>query len=208
MGVYVVNAGTQNPEVCIELLESLCMNNQSHYTAYFYQDSVPLLDPQYDSRVENLQGLIQDTQRQLADGNLDAAYRAELEFRLERQQANLQKLLDNEDEKYLVSAADLEHFRSYADCVFVQMPGLFNANDVENAQAFKQLKKRFCTGQMSATELVGTRSYKNICLYPPVNNDGVIKVFHRKAYCLHNESLQPVSLHAYLHPFFRLQISQ
>jgi len=154
MGVYVVNAGTHNPEVCIELLESLCMNNQSHYTAYFYQDSEPLLDPQYDSRVENLEGLIQDTQRQLAGGNLDAAYRAELEFRLERQQANLQKLMDNEDEKYLVSAAELEHFRSYADCVFVQMPGLFNANDVENAQAFKQLKKRFCTGQMSATELV------------------------------------------------------
>lgn len=154
MDVYVINAETQNPEVCIELMEALCVNNQSHYTAYFYQDSEPLLDPQYDSRVENLQGLIQDTQRQLESGNIDATYRAELEYRLERQQANLQKLLENEDEKYLVTAAALNQFRSYADCIFVQMPGLFNANDVETAQAFKQLKKRFCTGQMSATELV------------------------------------------------------
>lgn len=154
MDVYVINAETQNPEMCIELLEALCVNNRSHYNTYFYQDSEPLLDPQYDSHVENMQGLIQDTQRQLDGGNIDAAYRAELEYRLERQQANLQKLLENEDEKYLVTAAELNQFRSYADCIFVQMPGLFNANDVENAQAFKQLKKRFATGQMSAMELV------------------------------------------------------
>lgn len=154
MTVYAVNAETQNPEMCIELMEALCLNNWPTYNTYFYQDTEPLLDPQYDSNVARMQELIQDTQRQLNSGILDAAYRAELEFRLERQQANLQKLLENEDKKYLVTSADLEHFRSYADCIFVQMPGIFHANDTENAQAYKQLKTRFSTGQMSAKELV------------------------------------------------------
>ena len=152
--LYAANAMTPNPELCIELMEAMCINNWPIYNTYFYKNSEPLLDPQYDNRVEQMQSMIQNTQYQLGNDNLDAAYRAELEFRLERQQANLQKLLENDEERYLVSTDELEQFCAYVDCLYVQMPGLFHANDVENAQAFQQLKKRFSTGQMSAVELV------------------------------------------------------
>lgn len=154
VNLYAVNAETKNPELCIELMEALCLNNWPMYNTYLYQDAEPLIDPQYDSRLSKMQQLIQDTQRQLDNGTLDASYRAELEYRLERQQANLQKILENEDEKYLVTSEELDWFCSYVDCMFVQMPGAFDANDVENANVFKQLKSRFVMGQISAKELV------------------------------------------------------
>lgn len=154
VNLYAANSETQNPELCIELMEALCLNNWPMYNAYMYRDAEPLLDPQYYSRVARLQEMIQDTQRELDQDSLDASYRAELEYRLERQQNNLQQIQENESEKYLVTSEQLDWFRSYVDCMFVQMPGAFNTNDVKNANAFKQLKARFVMGQISAKELV------------------------------------------------------
>lgn len=154
VNLYAVNSETQSPELCIELMEALCLNNSPMYNTYMFQDAEPLLDPQYDSRVARMQELIQDTQRELNQDSLDASYRAELEYRLERQMNNLQNLLENESEKYLVTFEEMDWFRSHVDIMFVQMPGAFNSNDVKNANAFKQLKARYVMGQITAKELI------------------------------------------------------
>lgn len=154
VNLYAVNADTKHPALCIELMEALCINNWPMYNTYLYQDGEPLIDPQYDSRVSKMQQLIEDTQRELSSDTLDVVYRGELEDRLQRQQSNLQKLLENEDAKYLVTAEDLTWFQSHEDCMFVQMPSVFNPNNVENANAYKQLQARYATGQISAKELV------------------------------------------------------
>lgn len=154
VNLYAANAGTDEPELCIELMEALCVNNWPMYNAYFYQDSEPLPDPQYDSRVADMQQQIADTQLALSSDTLDASDQFELEERLQRQQNNFQKLLENENAKYLVTPDQLEWFRSCMDCMFVQMPGIFNANYVENTNTFKQLQSRFVAGQISAQKLV------------------------------------------------------
>lgn len=154
VNLYAASADTENPDFCIELMEALCVNNWPMYNTYLYQDTEPLLDPQYDSEIAQRQQQIENTQRTLSSDTLNASSRTEWEDRLQRQQNNLQKLLENEDAKYLVSARQLEWFRSCMDCMFVQLPGIFNANHIENASAFKQLKARFAMGQISAKELV------------------------------------------------------
>lgn len=154
VNLYAVNAGTENPELCIELMEALCANNWPMYNTYLYQDSEPLPDPQYDNRVSQMQQQIEDTQRALSSDTLDDSFQFELEERLQRQQNNFQKLLANENAKYLVTPDQLEWFQARVDCMLVQMPGVFNANYVENANTFKQLKARFVTGQISARKLV------------------------------------------------------
>lgn len=154
VNLYAANSETQNPELCIELMEALCLNNSPMYNTYMFQDAEPLLDPQYYSRVARMQELIQDTQHELNQDSLDASYRAELEYRLERQENNLQNLMENESEKYLVTLEELDWFRSHVDFLFVQMPGAFSANDVKNANAFKQLKMRYVMGQITAKELI------------------------------------------------------
>lgn len=154
INLYAVYAQTQYPELSIQLMEALCQNNWPMYNTYLYQNTEPLLNPQYDSEITKLQQMIQDTQQQLENEELEPSYREELEIRLEAQQATLQKNLNNENLKYLVTANDLEWFRSYVDYMVVPMPGLFHPNDVENANAFKQLKARFSAGQLSATDLI------------------------------------------------------
>ena len=154
INLYAVYAQTQYPELSIQLMEALCQNNWPMHNTYLYQNIEPLLNPQYDSEITKLQQMIQDTQQKLENEELEPSYREELEIRLEAQQATLQKNLNNENLKYLVTANDLEWFRSYVDYMVVPMPGLFHPNDVENANAFKQLKARFSAGQLSATDLI------------------------------------------------------
>lgn len=145
---------TPHPDLCLALLEAFCQHNWPLYNTLLYQGTQPLPDPQYDSLVARLTQLVQTTQSQLADSTLDAAARADLEYRLSKQQASLQDYLENDDRKYLVTAAALARFREHVDCLFVQAPGVFHANETENAAIYKALKASFATGELSAEELV------------------------------------------------------
>lgn len=95
MNLYAVYTQTQYPELSIHLMEALCQNNWPMYNTYLYQNTEPLLNPQYDSEITKLQQMIQDTQQQLENEELEPSYREELEIRLEAQQATLQKNLNN-----------------------------------------------------------------------------------------------------------------
>lgn len=150
MQLYAVNAETANPDLCIALMEQLCLNNWPQYNTLFYQNTEPLRDPKYDSEVARIQQLIQDTQDQLDSDNLDSVYRAELEYRLGRQQTILNGYLENEEKQYLITATALDNFRKHINFLFVHTPSLFHANDTERANVFRQSKSRFAAGQMSA----------------------------------------------------------
>lgn len=147
-------ADTPQPALCLELMEALCRNNWPLFNTLLYQGTQPLPDPQYGSHVARLTQMVQTTQAQLADSTLDAAARADLESRLAKQQSSLQDYLENEDRQYLVTAAELARFRENVDCLFVQSPGIFHANDVKNAAVYKSLKARFAAGELSAEDLV------------------------------------------------------
>lgn len=155
-----VYADTQEPQLCVELLEAICQNFlpstdnlQAQYNTMMYQGTQPLLSPFYEESISTLEKAIQNTERLLAD-NPDASTRAQLEDRLARQKANLQKKLDDPSAQYLVSQAALDTFNAYADCLLARSPSLFHPNDYENANAFKQLKARFSNGLIDATELI------------------------------------------------------
>lgn len=152
--LYAVYAQTRYPELSIELMEALCQNNWPMYDTYLYQDAEPLLNPQYDSEIAQLQQMIDDTQQQLENEGLEPGEREELEMRLEAQQTLLQKNQHDENYKYLVTSKELEWFRFHVDGMIVRMPGLFHPNNVAYANTFKQLKARFSAGQLPAVELV------------------------------------------------------
>ena len=154
VNLYAVYAQTSQPELCMELMEALCLNNWPMYNTYLYQDTEPLLNPDYDSQIAGSRQMIEETQGLLENEALEPGEREELEARLEAQQAVLEKNLGNERLKYLVTAGDLARFRAHVDSLAIQMPGPFHPNDVENANAFKQLKARFSAGQLTAPELV------------------------------------------------------
>lgn len=155
MTLCTVYDDTQEPQLCIELLEAICQNLQASYNTLLYQDAQPLLSPYYEESVNTLHTAIQNTENLLAD-NPDAATRAQLEDRLARQKANLQKKLDDPDAQYLVTQTEVDTFKSYADCLLVRSPSLFHPNDYENANAFKQLKTRFSNGLMTSTEFISS----------------------------------------------------
>lgn len=160
MVLCAVYADAQEPQLCIELLESICQNFepnkdslQPEQNTLLYQNTQPLLNPFYEESLNTLYKVIQNTKDLLA-ANPNAATRAQLEDRLSRQEANLQKLLDNPESQYLVSQKDLDTFNAYADCLLVRSPSIFHPNDYENANTFKQLKAKFSNGVISANELV------------------------------------------------------
>lgn len=151
LDLAAVNARTENPELCIELLEDVVQGRLS--SPYLFANAGPVLNAKYDQDNVEWQALIQETQTLLADPDLDAADRYELEERLEIQQQNYQEFLTNDEFKYSVSPGKLAIYRSYVDYFYVPMPDIFTAEEVEQAKIFKQLKARFVAGQITAEEL-------------------------------------------------------
>ncbi len=151
LSLYAVNAKTENPKLCIELMESLLQNNLAQNSAYLYQNAEPVPDPDYDANVAQQQDFIQESENQLRRDDLTDDERDKLEYGLERQQAILKDLLENENRKYIVSPSALKTYRSYGDYLYVTKPGTFsNSKDAKN---FRQLKARFVGGQMTAEQL-------------------------------------------------------
>ncbi len=151
LSLYAVNAKTENPELCIELMESLLQNNEPTSSAYLYQSAEPVLDPDYDANVARQQGFVQESEKQLSRDDLTDDERDQLEYGLERQKAGLQEMLENEEEKYKVSPTSLATYRSYGSYLYVTKPGTFSNS--EDAKNFHQLKARFVGGQMTAEQL-------------------------------------------------------
>ena len=151
LSLYAVNAKTENPELCIELMESLLQNNLAQNSAYLYQNADPVPDPDYDASVAQQREFIQESENQLSRDDLTDDERDKLEYGLERQQAVLKDMLENENRKYIVSPSALATYRSYGDYLFVTKPGTFSNN--EDAKNFLQLKARFVGGQLTAEQL-------------------------------------------------------
>ena len=151
LSLYAVNAKTENPELCIELMESILQNNLAQNSAYLYQSAEPVLDPDYDASVAQQQDFIQESENQLSRDDLNDDERDKLEYGLECQQAILKDLLENENSKYIVSPSALANYRSYGDYLYVTKPGTFSNS--EDAKNFRQLKSRFVGGQLTAEQL-------------------------------------------------------
>ncbi len=151
LSMYAVNAKTENPELCIELMESLLQNNLAQNSAYLYQNAEPVLDPDYDANVTQQQAFVQETENQLSREDLTEDERDKLEYNLEHQQKILNDLLENENKKYKVSPSALETYRTYTDYLYVPVPGIFSKSD--DAVNFRQLKSRFVGGQLTAEQL-------------------------------------------------------
>ena len=94
---------------------------------------------------------IQESENQLSRDDLTDDERDKLEYGLERQQAVLKDMLENENRKYIVSPSALATYRSYGDYLFVTKPGTFSNS--EDAKNFLQLKARFVGGQLTAEQL-------------------------------------------------------
>lgn len=159
-----VNARTENPELCLEIMEGLArqteltdkLNNQEFQVqrALLFKGVEPLPNPRYEDDIATWDRMIQETKDALADPDLDAIDRPELEEQLEMQQTNRQRDIDDPDNKYIVPPAQLDRYHSYVDYIFVPMPSIFNYTNKEQFGLFEQLKSRFSAGQMSAEELV------------------------------------------------------
>ena len=160
LDLYAANALTDNPELCIEMLEDVVQDNdltdeflQTQRT-FLYQNMELVPSTQYEETIANMQRLIHETRDALNNENLTAADRYELEERLEMQEERLKEDIASEGGKWVVTQEQFDIYRSYTDYLYVSMPGVFNANEVEQAEIFEQLKARFVAGQMTAEELV------------------------------------------------------
>ncbi len=160
LDLVAVNARTEHPELCIEMLEDVVQNNDltdellQKKRAFLYQNVDLVPSGRHDRNVATCQRFLDEVKKALTNENLSATDRYELEEELKWREEDLQEAIASEDDKWVVTQEQLDIYRSYTDYLYVPMPGVFNANGAEQAKVFEQLKARFVAGQMTAEELV------------------------------------------------------
>lgn len=160
LDLVAVNARTDNPELCIEMLEDVVEDNDltdellQQKRTFLYQNIGLVPSKRHDEAIATSQRHLDRVKSALANENLSAADRYELEEELKWREEDLQEAIASEDDKWVVTQEQLDIYRSYTDYLYVPMPGVFNANGAEQAKVFEQSKARFVAGQMTAEELV------------------------------------------------------
>lgn len=160
LDMVAANARTAHPELCIEMLEDMAGDNnltselEIEMWTFLYQNAGLMPSKRHDENVATSQRFLDWVKNALANENLSAADRYELEEELKRREEDLQEAIASEDGKWVVTQEQLDIYRSYTDYLYVPMPGVFNGSGAEQAKTFEQLKSRFVAGQMTAEELV------------------------------------------------------
>ena len=144
MSMNSVNALTEIPELCIELLEKIIAAPESPIkwtSTLLYQDAEPKMRADYETNVAHWDAMLRKTREILEDPNLQPDERHEQEKNLWRYEIYVAEST-TDAKKYWMSPAQLAEYKQYADGLFFPPPGVFNSS----SESFKQidtLQKQF-----------------------------------------------------------------
>lgn len=156
--VLAAYAGTSLPSEAIDFLERDLMgqyNHEFHSTDpiyYFYADSQPVIDPEWDDKILDAQDRIAAIELQLQDTNISLDQREELENQLEAEKNRL-NTLQSDSYKYIHSPEQHESYNAHVNDLYFAKPHVFTPG----TEAYKNLRSlvdRFAAGLLSAPELL------------------------------------------------------
>ena len=148
VSVMVVNAATNLPDECIELLELMSEYPDREQYPYLCINGEPVENANYESSVASTKEHIETTEKKLEQSDLDDDEREELENDL----ASYQKVLASmEDQHYTVSPEQLADYQQHQDLLYVATPGTFSYG-TDGYTNLLNLKKQFSAGLLTPSE--------------------------------------------------------
>ena len=149
--LLAVYAGTEHPELCIDLLECL-MTNPSPYLAidqFCYPDAEPRYMLGYEENLAEAKEKIALLTEQLADESLTLEEREALEVQLERWEHSLET---TESQKWKVSPESLESYKGWVDRLYFPEPSIFEETQI-GSQLYS-LRHQVCNGVITVEQFV------------------------------------------------------
>lgn len=148
-----LNARSQHQELAAEYLQDVVTCVAPEKGAYLYRDAQPVEDPDYKRSMDHLQAEIDDLNKRLTtDTNMEPMVRNAQQEQMDEMKLSWESMSAAE-ERYLISEKDLQLYRNYGDCLYFQAPSIFDPS-TEDGQNMKQLRDRFCTGDLSVDQFV------------------------------------------------------
>ena len=148
-----LNARGQHQELATEYLEAVVTSIAPEMGAYLYRDAEPVENPDFRRAMDKLQAEIDDAEKKLATSTeMEPVERHTLQDQVDVMKREWEQMSMSE-ERYLVSENDLRLYRNYGDNLYFQAPSIFDPS-TEDGQNMKQLRDRFCTGNLSADQFI------------------------------------------------------
>ena len=148
-----LNARSQHQELATEYLEAVVTSVAPEMGAYLYRDAEPVENPDFRRAMDKLQAEIDEAEEKLATSKeMEPVERNTLQDQVDMMKREWEQMSMSE-ERYLISENDLRLYRNYGDNLYFQAPSIFDPS-TEDGQNMKQLRDRFCTGNLSADQFI------------------------------------------------------
>ncbi|NLO85691.1 MAG: extracellular solute-binding protein [Clostridiales bacterium] len=150
LSMYAINPLTSKSALSIDLLERIITNLPDLTKALFYQETDPVLNPNYEESLSSTLARIAAAEEKLKSKELDADTREELTINL----MNYHTVLESTKLRvYTLSPEQLAQYQSYVDTLYFPAPSLFYiATDAGwNVQL---LEDQLAAGALSSQEFV------------------------------------------------------
>lgn len=148
-------ARAENEEFAIQFLEDVVQQRFNKFgvplfsRAMLHTDAQAIKNPNTEDDLRSTSERIEETKRKLADENLNAGDRYELQVSLSRYESMLQVI---QERAYILSPLSLQEYQSIVDHLYFASPGpFFIATDT--GQNVVTLLQRFVSNNISAQEL-------------------------------------------------------
>lgn len=149
----MVSAGTQVRTLAEEFaLSMVSQQDDPSAISYLLQNAQPLEDPGYADNVAFWEDKVAELRKQIDSGTLSPADQRDQMLELERFEGVL-KDVSSEDNRYLISPAQLLVYQSCQNQLFIQPPHCFLSNS-EGGETVKALRTRYVSGNITAEQFI------------------------------------------------------
>ncbi len=153
--MWAICSYTQQPELCLELLESVVSGPGDPYFSsdmFLYRDAQARIHPEYESELARWTGEAAAVAERLKEPKLDEEERTELEEALARYQRAVET---TEQGKWLMLPEQLADYQAAADRLYFPLPDLFaeTNSDGEIAALYARFANRLLTAEQFMKEL-------------------------------------------------------
>lgn len=147
-----LNAKSEQKEIATKYLEYCLQYLDPEIAAYMFKDAQPIENLQYVQLLDMLQQSIHELKEKLDDENLTVIERNSLQEKLYEKETRWHQMAVSDD-RYIISAKDLEFYQKYSECLYFQAPSVFDPSTAEGMNV-RQLRDRFCKGDLPADQLI------------------------------------------------------
>lgn len=149
-------AGTKNPDLCIEILESMVNHgadatNTDYSNAFLYPNAEPIVSSVAEINRGPYENSVSYFTNELARDDLEPLERRDLEEKLKEAEASLKEY--DEVGKYSITQGMIDSYKQSVDLIYVVTPTPFAAGTTNGTQ-YQTLMKRFAQGQITTKQFL------------------------------------------------------